>query len=51
MFIAVGKKVNFLKRVSMGELKLDESLPLGACRELTAAELELLTGAADGAVD
>lgn len=51
MFIAVGKKVTFLKRVSMGELKLDESLPLGACRELTAAELELLTGAADGAVD
>lgn len=44
MFIAVGKKVTFLKRVSMGELKLDESLPLGASRELTAAELALLTG-------
>ncbi|WP_310832658.1 pseudouridine synthase [Paenibacillus pedocola] len=50
MFIAVGKKVTFLKRVSMGELTLDESLPLGACRELTAAELALLT-AADGAAD
>lgn len=42
MFVAVGKKVVFLKRVSMGELKLDEGLPLGACRELTAEELELL---------
>lgn len=42
MFIAVGKKVTFLKRVSMGDLKLDESLPLGACRELTDEELGLL---------
>jgi 16S rRNA pseudouridine516 synthase len=49
MFIAVGKKVTFLKRVSMGELKLDENLPLGACRELTAEELALLTGAAEEA--
>lgn len=46
MFQAVGKKVTFLKRVSMGELKLDESLPLGACRELTLEELALL--GADG---
>lgn len=43
MFQAVGKKVIFLKRVSMGELKLDESLPQGTCRELTAEELNLLT--------
>lgn len=42
MFQAVGKKVTFLKRVSMGELKLDESLPLGSYRELTAEELHLL---------
>lgn len=42
MFQAVDKKVTFLKRVSMGELKLDESLPLGASRELTTAELALL---------
>lgn len=42
MFLAVGKKVLFLKRVSMGDLKLDESLPQGASRELTAEELELL---------
>ncbi|WP_405173854.1 pseudouridine synthase [Paenibacillus sp. FSL H8-0260] len=43
MFQAVGKKVTFLKRVSMGELKLDESLPLGASRELTLEELALLS--------
>ncbi|GGF69927.1 pseudouridine synthase [Paenibacillus albidus] len=42
MFQAVGKKVTFLKRVSMGELKLDESLTPGAYRELTAQELGLL---------
>lgn len=42
MFQAVGKKVTFLKRVSMGDLKLDENLPLGACRELTTEELVLL---------
>ncbi|NJJ40388.1 pseudouridine synthase [Paenibacillus apii] len=42
MFQAVGKKVVFLKRVSMGNLALDESLPEGACRELTEAELTLL---------
>lgn len=44
MFIAVGKKVVFLKRVAMGSLTLDESLPQGACRELTAEELRLLQG-------
>ncbi|MHA6529822.1 pseudouridine synthase [Paenibacillus sp. BAC0078] len=44
MFLAVGKKVVFLKRVAMGGLKLDESLTLGACRELTAEELKLLGG-------
>ena len=42
MFQAVGKKVVFLKRVSMGELKLDETLPLGAFRDLTVEELQLL---------
>lgn len=42
MFQAVGKKVTFLKRVSMGDLKLDESLPLGGYRELTMEELALL---------
>lgn len=42
MFEAVGSKVTYLKRVSMGPLKLDASLPLGSFRELTAAELEAL---------
>lgn len=42
MFEAVGKKVVYLKRVQMGELKLDESLPIGSYRELTAEELTLL---------
>lgn len=39
MFEAVGKKVVYLKRVSMGSLRLDESLSLGQCRELTEQEL------------
>ncbi|AIQ63557.1 RNA pseudouridine synthase [Paenibacillus stellifer] len=42
MFQAVGKKVVFLKRISMGDLSLDESLPEGKYRELTEAELKLL---------
>lgn len=42
MFEAVGKKVVYLKRVRMGELMLDESLPIGSYRELTADELAIL---------
>ncbi|MHA6260405.1 pseudouridine synthase [Sporosarcina sp. CAU 1771] len=42
MFEAVGKRVIYLKRLSMGPLALDESLPLGAYRELTDEELDLL---------
>ena len=42
MFEAVGKQVVYLKRLSMGPLSLDESLALGAYRELTEEELELL---------
>jgi 16S rRNA pseudouridine516 synthase len=42
MFEAVGKKVTYLKRVSMGPLELDPTLALGEYRELTAEELELL---------
>ena len=37
-----GKPVVYLKRLSMGSLKLDESLPRGGWRELTGEELELL---------
>jgi 16S rRNA pseudouridine516 synthase len=43
MFESVGSKVTYLKRLSMGSLTLDASLPLGSFRELTEAELEALT--------
>ena len=39
MFEAVGKRVVYLKRISMGPLELDESLKLGEYRELTEEEL------------
>lgn len=42
MFEAVGKKVVYLKRMSMGPLKLDEGLPLGEYRELTEEEIAML---------
>jgi 16S rRNA pseudouridine516 synthase len=42
MFEAVGKKVVYLKRISMGPLPLDETLELGEYRELTVEEVELL---------
>ncbi|TQR18008.1 pseudouridine synthase [Psychrobacillus vulpis] len=42
MFEAVGKKVVYLKRLSMGSLKLDESLEEGTYRELTEEELDLI---------
>lgn len=43
MFIARGKEVAYLKRISMGALQLDESLEEGMSRELTEEELVLLT--------
>ncbi|WP_223069636.1 pseudouridine synthase [Paenibacillus caui] len=42
MFEAVGSRVLYLKRVRMGTLALDEGLPKGAFRELTAEEIEAL---------
>lgn len=42
MFQAVGKRVVFLKRITMGPLQLDPLLRAGTCRELTEVELELL---------
>lgn len=42
MFISVGKEVIYLKRLSMGTLILDDSLPLGGYRPLTREELEQL---------
>ena len=42
MIESVGKKVVYLKRLSMGKLKLDESLGLGEYRELTEEEVKLI---------
>ncbi|MGV3465624.1 MAG: pseudouridine synthase [Heyndrickxia sp.] len=42
MFEAVGKKVIYLKRISMGPLQLDDNLELGEYRELTEEEVEQL---------
>ncbi|EFM12679.1 pseudouridine synthase [Paenibacillus curdlanolyticus YK9] len=48
MFQAVGKQVIYLKRLSMGPLHLDETLPIGAYRELTEDEIELLRSHRNG---
>lgn len=42
MFHAVDNEVIFLKRISMGELSLDENLKPGEYRELTDEEINLL---------
>lgn len=42
MFEAVGKKVVYLKRISMGPLLLDDTLELGEYRELTDEEIQSL---------
>lgn len=42
MFNAVNNEVTYLKRISMGPLKLDESLRTGDYRHLTEDELRLL---------
>lgn len=42
MFEAVGCRVVYLKRLSMGSLRLDGSLAPGACRRLTAEEISKL---------
>lgn len=44
MFEAVGKKVVFLKRVTMGPLGLDPALAPGQYRELSEDELQALRG-------
>ena len=38
----VGKTVTYLKRIAIGDLKLDESLEKGEVRELTKDELDML---------
>ena len=42
MFESVDKKVIYLKRLSMGKLKLDENLELGESRELTDEEVKMI---------
>ncbi|MBQ9278672.1 MAG: rRNA pseudouridine synthase [Lachnospiraceae bacterium] len=44
MFEAVGMKVTYLKRLSMGSLSLDDSLKPGEYRRLTDEEIRLLAG-------
>ncbi|OWA33593.1 16S rRNA pseudouridine(516) synthase [Saccharibacillus sp. O16] len=50
MFEAVGKKVVFLKRISMGPLKLDPMLDPGQYRELSEDELQALRGESPSSV-
>jgi 16S rRNA pseudouridine516 synthase len=45
MMEALGKKVTYLERLSMGPLELPSDLPTGKYRSLTEKELELLKSA------
>ena len=45
MLACRGKPVRYLKRLSMGPLRLDEDLGPGEWRELTAEEIQALTSA------
>ena len=45
MFGVYGAGVNALHRDAIGGLRLDESLPAGGWRELTAAEKDAITAA------
>ena len=42
MFAAAGNHVERLRRIQIGGLRLDESLPEGSCRELTPEELKMI---------
>ena len=42
MFEAIGNKVTYLKRLQIGGLPLDESIPLGECREIMHKNVENL---------
>ena len=42
MFLAVDNEVVYLKRLSIGALKLDEKLAVGEYRELTDEEVQSL---------
>lgn len=43
MFAAVGRSILLLKRTKIGALQLDENLAQGECREISAAELSLVS--------
>lgn len=43
MFSQLGNEVIYLKRVKMGMLELDKSIPLGSYRELSPEEIEILS--------
>ena len=47
MFQAVGYRVSFLKRISMGKLMLDENLKPGEYRKLTEREIDILKKVSD----
>ncbi|MPN26872.1 Ribosomal small subunit pseudouridine synthase A [bioreactor metagenome] len=42
MFTSINNEVTYLKRISMGPLRLDETLKLGEYRHLTEEEVNLL---------
>ena len=44
MLKAVGNEVVYLKRIAMGGLFLDKTLPCGSCRELTEEEVIRIKG-------
>jgi 16S rRNA pseudouridine516 synthase len=46
MFHAVGKEVLYLKRLSMGPIRLSDDLPKGSWRELSSQEIDALSEAA-----
>lgn len=47
MVAAVGGHVEYLKRISIGSLKLDDNLKSGQYRELTESEVDMLRNEAD----
>jgi len=42
MFLAVGVKVTYLKRIQFGDFTLDPDLATGDCRPLNQEELEII---------
>ena len=48
MFLACGRTVTHLKRLTFGGVRLDETLAPGQWRELTAQEMKTLRAAAEG---